>query len=426
MDRRQQLAFLGCSFAVGVFSSFNNFTLSLWLSGLTSSLLVIGLLANTRGLLGSIVSPLAGAWSDRVWLGWLGRRRPFILAGGLTAAGLMTLTPTVSRLTPPPALGWLPPEALRIVPAVAILLIITVCFNAMDDIHKALLPDLTTPGQGRNRLASLMVVTDMSGQVLILVLGFLITKDGIPDLAFLLTGALVALGVLITVLGVREPEPAVWLAERGGGGATEARLSPRGLVTHYRGAAIFGLVVFAYWFGVNAVMPLVSIYTRDILDATDAEAQLLPALLLLSTTLMAIPMGRLGTRYGKRRVIGAGHLIMCGAALAGLVITTKEQGAVLFLAAGIGNAAIMVLTIPLLADLVPRAHMGAATGLLAAAGGIAAPLSSLVAGTLSDRYGPRAIFAVMAVMVIIAFALLTAVRRPPPTSTPLPLAAEPV
>ena len=56
----------------------------------------------------------------------------------------------------------------------------------------------------------------------------------------------------------------------------------------------------------------------------------------------------------------------------------------LFLLAGVGNAASMVLTIPLLADLVPRHHMGAATGLLAAAGGIAAPLSSLVAGTLAD------------------------------------------
>jgi MFS family permease len=70
----------------------------------------------------------------------------------------------------------------------------------------------------------------------------------------------------------------------------------------------------------------------------------------------------------------------------------------------------MVLTIPLLADLVPRHHMGAAAGLLAASGGLAAPLSSLVAGSLSDVYGPRAIFGVMAVMVLVALALLSRVR----------------
>ena len=71
--------------------------------------------------------------------------------------------------------------------------------------------------------------------------------------------------------------------------------------------------------------------------------------------------------------MSAGYLVMARAALAGLVITTREQGAAVFLLAGIGNAAIMVLTIPLLADLVPRRYMGLATGALAASGSLAAP-----------------------------------------------------
>jgi MFS family permease len=104
---------------------------------------------------------------------------------------------------------------------------------------------------------------------------------------------------------------------------------------------------------------------------------------------------------------------MCLAALAGLVVTTKEQGAAVFLLAGLGNAAGVVLTLPLLADMVPRHHMGKATGLLAAAGSVAAPLSSLVAGSLADHYGPRAIFAVMAVMVALALAALPATLAGP-------------
>ena len=136
--------------------------------------------------------------------------------------------------------------------------------------------------------------------------------------------------------------------------------------------------------------------------------------MLLATTLLAVPMGRLGSRFGKRRVMSAGYLVMACAALAGLVITTREQGAAVFLLAGIGNAAIMVLTIPLLADLVPRRYMGLATGALAASGSLAAPLSSLVAGGLSDIYGPRAIFAMMATMVVVALVLMPAVRLPAP------------
>src|SRR5438067_1427532 len=81
-------AFLGGSFASGAFNGFNNFTLSLWLSSFTTSYLLINLLANTRSFEGAIVAPLVGAWSDRIWLGWLGRRRPFILVGGV-GSGLL-------------------------------------------------------------------------------------------------------------------------------------------------------------------------------------------------------------------------------------------------------------------------------------------------------------------------------------------------
>jgi len=136
------------------------------------------------------------------------------------------------------------------------------------------------------------------------------------------------------------------------------------------------------------------------------EAQLLPALLLLSTTVMAIPVAWLATHVGKRRVLGVGYAVMAIGAVAGLFITTKEQGAVLFLLAGLGNSAAVVLAVPMMADLVPKQLMGVATGLQAAAGSIAAPLASLVAGSLSDFYGPRAIFAVMAVMASVAIVLL--------------------
>ena len=93
-------------------------------------------------------------------------------------------------------------------------------------------------------------------------------------------------------------------------------------------------------------------------------------------------------------------------ALFGLVITTRLEGVALYLFAGLGNAAVIVLAIPLLADLVPRQQMGVAAGLLAASGSLAAPLSSLIAGELAGQFGPRAIFGVMAVSTAIAVALM--------------------
>ncbi|MFN8533319.1 MAG: MFS transporter [Dehalococcoidia bacterium] len=399
-----QFAFLGGSFAIGVFNAFNSFTVSLWLTAFTASYFVISLVSNSRSFGGALVSPLAGAWSDRLYLGWLGRRRPFILAGGLLGALLLALTPAISRLEI--LAGWLSPDLARLAPALLAIGLFTIAFNMQDDVQKALLADLTE-GPARERLSSFSVVFDMGGQVVILVLGFLLTQGGIEDGFFLVAAGLIAAGVLVNVLGVREPPPGAWDRQ-----ADTPRPSLGRFVADYRGAAIFCLAVFCYWAGVNAVLPLVSIYTRDILGANPGEAQLLPALLLLSTTIFAIPAGLLGTRFGKRRVLATGYLVLSLAALAALVITTREEGAVVFLVAGIGNAASMVLTIPLLADLVPRHHMGAATGILAACTSLSAPLSSVVSGSLAEAIGPRAIFLLMTVMTLLALTLLPAVRPP--------------
>jgi maltose/moltooligosaccharide transporter len=411
MRASQRLAYLGCSFGIGAFSAFNNFTLTLWLSGFTSSYLLLGLLGNSRSFEGAIVSPLVGAWSDRTWAGWLGRRRPFILIGGLLSAALLALTPALSAWVLPGPLAALAGGLATLLPAIVVIFLFTLTFNVMDDVHRALLVDVTTP-QERNGLSAWGVVVDMAGNVAILTLGFMLWRDHVPAGAFVVAGALLAAGVAITVVGVREPAPAVWQAERAREAATGAALSPRALLARYRGAAALCLVNFAYWSGVNAVMPLISVYTHDILGATVGQAQLLPALLLLATTLLAFPAAWLGNRCGKRLVIGIGYAIMACAALAALAITTVEQGVAVFVLAGIGNAASAVLMLPLLGDLVPRHHMGAATGALAASGSLAAPLASLLAGHLADLYGPRAIFAFMVVMVVLALLLILTVRPP--------------
>jgi maltose/moltooligosaccharide transporter len=407
---RQRLAYLGCSFGTGVFSAFNNFTLTLWLVAFTDSYLLLGLLGNSRAFVGALVSPAVGGWSDRVWLGWLGRRRPFILAGTLLAGLGMALTPVVATSSLTFGIDWLPRDVIALGPAIVAILLYTAWYNAADDIHQALLVDVASERE-RNRLAARSVVTHFAGQVAILLLGFAVWSESVPAWAFAFTGALLVLGALVTVLGVRETNLTPRVAP------SPAGESSRAWLRFPRGALVFGLVYFCYWSGVNAVMPLVSIYTQHILGASVGEAQLLPALLLVSTTVLALPMGWLGDRYGRKRVMTAGYAIMGVCGLAGLVITTKEQGAVIFLLAGVGNAASMVLTIPLLAELVPAPRIGTATGLLAASGSVAAPLASLVAGTLSDLYGPRAIFGMMAVMIALALMLMSAIQQPTPEIT---------
>ena len=429
LSRGQRVGFLGCSIAVGVFTAFNNFTLPLWLTTFTGSYLLLGLLGNTRTFEGAIVSPLAGAWSDRTWLGWLGRRRPFILAGGLVSAALLALTPTLGRQSLPLDLDWLPGSVGALAATILMILLFTVTFNAMDDIYLALLADMTAPDE-RNGLSALMVAVEMASQVGFLVVGFLWWSDRVPDSAFIVAGGLMALAILLTVLVVKEPEPAAWNANRALPEADSVDASPHTILRQYRAALVLGLVMFFFWSGVNAVMPLVSVYVLDILHGTVGQAQLLPALMLLTTMLVAVPIGVLGDHLGKRRVMAAGIVVIGCAALSGLVITTPLQGVLTFFLAGVGSAAVIVLTVPLLADLVPRHHMGTATGAMAAAGSIAAPLSALAAGSLSDLFGPRAIFGLMAGMIAVALALLPFTQPPTrvvddPTRAPGPWPEKP-
>lgn len=301
MRPSRTIAYLGCALSIGVYSAFSNFTLSLWLTGFTSSYVLIGLLGNGRSVLGAVTSPIAGAWSDRTWAGWLGRRRPYILGGGMIAALLLALTPSAGRLVGAEATGRVSEDLARLAPIIGLILLSTLAFNTMDDLHRALLADLTD-GAEQNRLSGLSTVVNIGAQVGLLALGFLFWSAGVPSTAFTVTAGLMVAGLLLTVLGLREPPPQAWAAARTDpAGEAERRLSVRNLRTRYRGALVFCLVNFCYWSGVNAVLPLVSIYLIDILGATTGEAQLLPSLLFLSTMSLALPVAWLSAKIGTDR-----------------------------------------------------------------------------------------------------------------------------
>jgi MFS family permease len=403
--RAQWLAYLGCSFGIGVFNGFSGFTLPLWLSGFTSSYLLIGLLANTRSAEGAIVSPITCAWSDRAWYGWLGRRRAFVLVGGVLAGLALTVTPMVARL---PVAENAATDLGRLAPAIIAIFVFTLLFNAMDDVHRALLADIAD-GPDRTKLAGYSVVAAAVGQVVILFGGSLLWRESVNDSAFLVTGALLALGAVVTVAGVVEPAPEVWADQR----AVEAGDDPgwRTLVRLYPGAAAFAAVTFCYWTGANAVIPLLPLFARDVLGASVGQAQFLPGVLLLFSTLFAVPVSRLANRYGKRRVLAISYGLVLISALGSLLATELQHGIALFALAGVGSAAVLVLPVPIMADLVPRHRMGAATGLLAGSASIAAPLASVLAGAMADAFGLRAIFVVMVAFILGALAFLPGARR---------------
>src|SRR5918996_571408 len=65
-------------------------------------------------LTGLLVQPIVGHLSDRTWLGWLGRRRPYFLAGCILAALSLVLMPLSSVLLMAAILLWALDASLNI------------------------------------------------------------------------------------------------------------------------------------------------------------------------------------------------------------------------------------------------------------------------------------------------------------------------
>lgn len=115
----------------------------------------IGLVWAAGPLAGIVGQLLIGALSDRVWL-LGGRRRPFILMGGVAAAVSLLLLPRIGEISG--ALGLASVMAVAVTVALTLDLAVNVGFNPA----RSLIADLTQEGGERTRSFSIMQVVSGS------------------------------------------------------------------------------------------------------------------------------------------------------------------------------------------------------------------------------------------------------------------------
>jgi MFS family permease len=402
------LAYAAASLGTGAFYAFNNAALPLFLRPLTDNDVLVGLLSSTRSVEGAVIQPLVGTWSDRLRTR-LGRRRPFFLAAIPPAAALLALTPFA------PSLGW----------AVAGIVLFSLLFNLAIDPYTALLADITPLSQ-RGTVNSLATVVQFAGQVGATVAIAQVGDRGIPPLAFQLVAVTLLVSFAVTIVGVREPHGAVAARERFSWGESVASLLA------YREAFKFFAGLFLLFFGLNAVVPFLTLYAVNEIGASEGEALRLFMVLILVTGLLAVPFGRLGDQGAwtvpgtggrvrlhvgpapaYRRLLGFGIVCLGLAALMGTVATDLPHLLALELLAGVGNAALTVLWWPMLTELIPRERAGVFAGLSATVQSIALPASVVLAGLLIDHFHTyRVSFAILAVMSVLALGVIAVVHLP--------------
>jgi Na+/melibiose symporter-like transporter len=383
----------------GVYSGFNNAILSLYVNAFTSNPFILGYLSNTQTMEGVIIQPLVGRWSDRM-TSPLGRRRPFLLVGVPVSVFFLSLIPILAHSS----------HALALPLISAAIILFSITWNIAQDPNTALMVDITTPEE-RPVYNSILAMIGLAGQVGIVLYTSIVTfkKTNLPDAVFYVCAALMLVSYAVVFLGVREPKETMDLAK------VEERVPLRVYVADLRTfKEAFKLLssMFFLWTGIHAVLPFLTLFPVKVLGATKSEALIVYVVLILTSAVLSYPVGRLGARYGNRRMVVAGTVTLIAAALIGIAVPTYALMFPVAVLAGCGFAATNALTYPLLAELIPASKVGVFTGIQTAFGAAAVPVSIIITGTLIDHFGYRSIFGVLAVMMVIDVAVLLSIDLP--------------
>ena len=211
-------------------------------------------------MVGLIVQPIVGHYSDKTWTK-LGRRRPYFLAGAILSASALTLMPNANILSN---------IAPLVIIGAAFLMIMDACFNLAMEPFRALVADNLPDSQRTKGFAIqtfLIGIGAVIGSLLpyILYNWFGVSKDA-PEgivgqnvkLAFYIGSAIFIISILWTVFKTKEYPPKEYesyhgKAENHGGGLssifTDFANMPKtmkqlGLVQFFSWFALFGMWVF--------------------------------------------------------------------------------------------------------------------------------------------------------------------------------------
>ncbi len=372
------LAFFSVSIAWSVYNS----VVPLFLDRLISSSLVVGFIMTIDNIFGVIFQPLFGRKSDKKASKY-GRRMPYMILGVPLAAAFLMLIPMHIIGT---SAFW----------KILLLMCAVVGMNFFMSYYRApsiaLMPDATPAPLRAKANGIINFMGGLGATAAYLVGGKLL---GISDYApFLFAAVLMIFSLLALVFFYKEPKTPYSTEENQDEelGQTGANLlfmkdGIPPLIKTNKNLILMLLAIFFWFCGYNGIETFFTLFATTSLDMEKANATMHLTFMSISFLIFAIPAGFIGGKFGKKKTILSGILIM--AAAFSVIILVPEAFLLKYtlIIAGIGWALININSYPTIAAMAPKGETGKYTGFYYAFSFSASIVSPILFGLIADLTG---------------------------------------
>lgn len=360
---------------------------------------VSGFIMSLDNILALFMLPLFGAFSDRVNTR-MGKRMPFIVFGTILAAFAMLLLPIADLMQ----------SMLLFFTALGLTLFAMATYRSP---AVALMPDITPKPLRSKANAIINLMGAVGGIITLILITLLVPKTANPNYfpLFLSIASIMLLCVAILFMTIKEKQLRITDDETE---SEEASTTQHGkMEPAVKRSLMFILFSVAFWFmGYNAVTTAFSKYANVVWGMSGGEFAKPMMVATVAAIISYIPVGSLSSRFGRKKMILAGVVLLACSYLSGMFFTTFSPLLnIVFGMVGIAWAMINVNSYPMVVEMSQGSDVGKYTGTYYTFSMAAQVLTPILSGFLLEYVGYWTLFPYAALCVLIALLLFTQVKH---------------
>ncbi len=381
-----------------------------------------GAIMAADNILALFLLPLFGAISDKTNTK-IGKRMPFVLFGTGIAIILMNLLPFIDNSYAAA------PSTFKTVSFVVVLGLLLVAMGTYRSPAVALMPDITPKPLRSKGNAIINLMGALGGVIYLGVAAVMYPNSKVEGLAhvnyqplFMVVSAIMFVAIAVLFLTIKEPKlvaeqrelekqhPEWNLAEDDGSG-NETLPKP------VKKSLIFLLSSICLWFiGYNAVETWFTTYVSQVMGQALGGASTCLLIATGGAVISYIPIGIIASKFGRKRTIMAGIILLAVCFGLGYFLTTAYSSInlimfIVFALVGLAWAAINVNSLPMVVEMCKGSDIGKFTGYYYTFSMVAQVVTPIVAGSLMRHIDYTILFPYAALFVALSFITMIFVKH---------------